>query len=468
MNLRRLIILSTILVISMLCTQIVYGAAAGRRIMIYNIDMVNGLQSEHFETLRTELASEGFEVDHVSRKEVPHLTKELISQYSQVWIFETDADKDRRHEYDFNAVELDNLLSFVRDEQGGLLLAAEEDFAHASQPDGMSLFEGVLYIVGGVIALVATVLSVIFTLGLGLLWVVPTSAATITLFIKGSEGISGESWQGDRTLFGIEATDKILEVIDYGQVSFTNHINQVSSMFGVVFIGLTEKYNCKTSTRYNTYTGSGLARQSIQEPDTRNDGAYGPFCVQGVINGVGGRVPPDKCPCIQVEPQPVAESLINKSHKVFENVETLYIDGREPMILPFRQDVLLIPIGISPRVRSDTENHHVFAITVPHTIFENGAYGKLYFESSWTRFTNNYPTELQQNIEQGDTLQYAKNIANWLEPSPDFAEGTCRSEKIGGDWKNTDNNIATVEDNCCYEGKVGTIIDGGRFACIEE
>jgi len=478
---RHVIIPVTFIVTLMLMTQIVYAAHVmgnSHHILLYNIDSVNGLTGDpvedeepekYFDTLIRSLESEDFTVDYVSRKQVPSIDNNLLNQYSQVWILETDADKDRRHEYDFNEVELDNILSYVRDGKGSLLLAAEEDFSHFSVMDEGSILDGALGILGAWLLWGLSVGFAFITAGLG----APVSAVgialSVQLFSNSIDKFRSNSWHGDRNLYSRESTEELLSKIDYGdEASFTNHINQVSVMFGILFLGLTEKYNCKTSTRDNIYLGSALARNSIPEPQTRNQGNYGPFCVQGNINGVGGRNPPDKCPCIQVEPQPVAESLINKSHPVFDNVNTVYIDGREPLILPFRADIVPLKIGISQRVQfidSDQESHHTFAMTIPHVIDQTGVTGKVYFESSWTRFTNNYPTESQNNIAQGDTIQYAINIANWLEPSPDLSEGSCVNSD--GIWKNADGNVATTNDNCCAGDKIGIIIDGGKFACIE-
>src|SRR3989338_6393792 len=151
---RHVIIPVTFIVTLMLMTQIVYAAHVmgnSHHILLYNIDSVNGLTGDpvedeepekYFDTLIRSLESEDFTVDYVSRKQVPSIDNNLLNQYSQVWILETDADKDRRHEYDFNEVELDNILSYVRDGKGSLLLAAEEDFSHFSVMDEGSILDG--------------------------------------------------------------------------------------------------------------------------------------------------------------------------------------------------------------------------------------------------------------------------------------------------------------------------------------
>ena len=262
---------------------------------------------------------------------------------------------------------------------------------------------------------------------------------------------------------------QLLDQITYGnEVSFTNNINQVSSKLGVVYLGLTTDRACETSDHLYSLIGSSTVRSGIVETAGR---FYNPLCRFPSVNVAGG-ANSGGCNCIQLEPQPVTEEPVDKSHAVFKDVNTIYVDGREPLMIPFNVGLQYLEVGKLQKLRTENENkNHVFAYAIPNILDEaqNKVSGKIYFESSWTRFTNNYPIENQNNIEQGDTIQYAINIAKWLEPSPDISSETCIVDPDSsiGDWKDLDGNIATPSDNCCYEYKIGTIIDGGRFACIE-
>lgn len=451
----KIIKILTIIIITLLFNEFVYAASASRSILVYNINTITGISDEKFGKLRDTLMSAGFTVDVKNRIEVPELTEALLSKYTQLWLMETDASPSNI--YAFSEQEKKYIWNFV-DRTGGLLIAGEEDLSFASQKrKSGSLAEAIIEIVGGAILIVGGIILTIISFGVATP-LIPVGNALITTGISSIP--ETHSWHGNANIFSGQGVSETLAEIQYGNaISFTNTINPVAAMFGVVYEGLTDSHTCMTNIHDIQWSGAGLAREAVPDLRGRYEGVYPPFCVDGSVNSVGGRAR-DKCPCAQIEPRPVAEEIINPG--ILENVRLLYIDGREPLLIPFRNDINYIPVAFGKRNRADSKQKHIIAIGIPHAAYKEGAFGNIFFDASWTRYTNDYPSQTVNHILEGDTAKYTIEVARWIEPSPDVYKPSC---KAIGDWRNGDNDISTTVDNCCWDEKKGIVTPDKRFLC---